>query len=1106
MTAQQPPRNPNHASANCNDAKQAVATCPLLKAKVQLLPLRYAIVERHDPGQALAMPYRLKARPLGIRLLRDGWLYVIVEQQPQPILHEYRIEQGLISQLLWNNSEVTSDTRTTSVGPAQLIFPRHAHLYVAYSEVQWTAAKCAQVLKHRQERQHFMQSARCQAAGGNLLTREQTAQWLAEIAEPAAKPDPNIPAAEQQDYLWQQATVFRKTALGQLERQLNPNYQHDHLYLLVRDDIGVMRDLAEHQDAVVEWISRWSNDAEIEKKYVIGTYIERLYHLDEAKLLQAATQDPRFSQLQKDTNAAQRQSIVDYLNEKHRPSSQVGRGGAAQKAASTRAARLRMQQSLGGPLYERYADLIDSLDDHAKDTLHGAKFGQRGISDLVHRREMEVFLAEQRKHLQRWNERLDLISEDRTALLSAKRFHQAAWYFDPRSSTQIEAALATEYACLKDICRTDQATDALASLLNQHPELSLPGFYTLSRTNQADAQTKIAGLIKGLRDSAMANNDRSGTQQLSAQFNSLIERQLPHVFHLSADAITFNQLRNTAYEPAKQLSLAAALDNALNAVRTGAPFDPSKVLRALPKAAWLDVLRAFKQGGITAEFASASQIQAFTRDSQKLLELRRELTAYKHQIRQTLALERRGRAPKGTHRDLIAARKSLQQSLQPLESKVAAALSPIGDGPSKAGFTIKGLNTAQVAEFQRMADDYRHKRSFKGLSNAVFSSAGADVFASAVAVYQIRNFVVVATEFADKTDRTTADAASFFNALFSMSASVFAAAQGIAVTSLNVAFNNYASAAGKLRIAARIGRLTASFGIPTYLFSSAASALSLKGSIEKLSEGLRRGDAGMLTGATMSSLGDAGQVGLNGWAFYRSGGIVIDVLKTPQQARAAAWAAAGGRLVSIAARVNLVGLALTALQLGGEWLYNRNNLSKIDQWLQQGPWGESNAGRPLSEEHQRLAAITNAPSAALQAHGSGQLTLQLPGVLTAELDDSNIHIAAYWLTDMQRNHWQPWTEPLLYQLKPLSQAHEPLRLSLELFPNEANAQHGLGIEVRYPALPGSTTMQLKRFETLTLNAHEARPLAEVALLRVRNPDAPILPLTRDALIDEPSKS
>lgn len=107
---------------------------------------------------------------------------------------------------------------------------------------------------------------------------------------------------------------------------------------------------------------------------------------------------------------------------------------------------------------------------------------------------------------------------------------------------------------------------------------------------------------------------------------------------------------------------------------------------------------------------------------------------------------------------------------------------------------------------------------------------------------------------------------------------------------------------------------------------------------------------------------------------------------------------------------------------------------------------------------------------------------------------------------MQRNHWQPWTEQLLYQVKPLSQAHEPLRLSLEIFPNEANAQHGLGIEVHYPALPGSRTIQIKRFETLTLNAHEARPLAEVALLRVRNPDAPILPLTRDALIDEPSKS
>ena len=69
--------NPNDVDARTNDAKSAMAECPLMKEKVQLLPLRYGLVERLDPSSAIKPPYTLKSRPLGVRLIRDGWLYII---------------------------------------------------------------------------------------------------------------------------------------------------------------------------------------------------------------------------------------------------------------------------------------------------------------------------------------------------------------------------------------------------------------------------------------------------------------------------------------------------------------------------------------------------------------------------------------------------------------------------------------------------------------------------------------------------------------------------------------------------------------------------------------------------------------------------------------------------------------------------------------------------------------------------------------------------------------------------------------------------------------------------------------------------------------------
>ena len=578
-------KNPNHVDKAKSDGKSPIGACPHMKNKVQLLPLRYGLVERLDPAAELSLPYRLKSRPLGIRLIRDGWLYVIVGKQPKAILHEYRIAKGVMTQLLWNKAEVTADKRETSVGEAQLIFSRHDPLHVAYSEVQWTAAKCAQVLKSPKERKHFMQAidlsrVDCENGAADLLTTNQANKWLAEAAEKPATTNASqgMKPEESQDYAWEQPSLYQPTQLGILKKSLNPQYENDHLYLVVRDDIGVLRDLASHQDLAAGWIIDWSSAETTQKKYVIGCYIESLYRLNEQQMLSAAKQDPRFAKLEEETDPAQRQSISDYINVKH----QAQWHGPGTHRGAINASRMRMRQSLGAPLYAKYEDFIESLDENAEDALEGAKWGQQGIGDLTDRPGMEAFLKQQRAQLKRWNERLDLITEDRVAMVAAERFHRAAWYFDPQSSTQIELALATEYACLKDLCRTDKATDALAALLDKYPQLSLPGFFTLSHADQIDMQAKLSSLIKGMRDTAMASNDYSGAHELSVQFNGLVQQQLPSVFHLSETGITLNQLRNTAYEPAKQLGLAAAMDGAMQGLRNAAPLDPGKVLRIRP--------------------------------------------------------------------------------------------------------------------------------------------------------------------------------------------------------------------------------------------------------------------------------------------------------------------------------------------------------------------------------------------------------------------------------------------------------------------------------------------------------------------------------------------
>ena len=181
------PQNPNNVSLPREDARNSMGTCPLMKSTVQLIPLRYGIVDNPalNPAGEIPMPYSLSVRPLGIRLLRDGWLHVI--EGSSGTLSEYRIDDGLVSAMLWQGLAVFDDDRDEPIYEPNLIFLNTSTLYVAYAEVPWTAKKCQQVLSSPSERNHFMQAvdlikAECDTGGPHLLTPDMAEQWLAEVA------------------------------------------------------------------------------------------------------------------------------------------------------------------------------------------------------------------------------------------------------------------------------------------------------------------------------------------------------------------------------------------------------------------------------------------------------------------------------------------------------------------------------------------------------------------------------------------------------------------------------------------------------------------------------------------------------------------------------------------------------------------------------------------------------------------------------------------------------------------------------------------------------------------------------------------------------------
>ena len=169
----------------------------------------------------------------------------------------------------------------------------------------------------------------------------------------------------------------------------------------------------------------------------------------------------------------------------------------------------------------------------------------------------------------------------------------------------------------------------------------------------------------------------------------------------------------------------------------------------------------------------------------------------------------------------------------------------------------------------------------------------------------------------------------FFSALMATGAAGFAAAQGVFDTALTArsavlakGLQNHAVA----HVHVQMGKLHIGLGGMTYVLGAIAASTSLYSYQSNWEQAVRSGSGGAQAGAIMSMAGSGGLLTSNLYGLSSTVSAAYAVLMAEHgAARTAAWAAAGVRLSSVFFRVNLVGALFTALELGGNYLYNHYN-------------------------------------------------------------------------------------------------------------------------------------------------------------------------------------
>ncbi|WP_448646505.1 toxin VasX [Pseudomonas mohnii] len=1011
----------------------APAACPLRQTHVQLLPLRYGLVEKTlDPGAELEMPYALTARPLGVRLLRDGWLYLIDSLSGE--LYEYRVLDGVVSALLHRGKTVHEDQRAAIEERPALIFSRKSTLYVTFAEVQWSAAKCRQVLDSAEERKHFMQAVdlgpvHCQLGSEHLLTVAQARQWLAEVAtgaEPATDPQTgevelpavqvsDAPEHEREPYLWEQPQRFRAAHIGEFLGRVRAPYQDDTLFLLVNDDLGVMRDLADYQDTVVGWVDDWSNADNNQRDYLLACYIESLSQLSDQDIdsLAKASGQPQakalfaeLEQLPEPDRENTRKALLDYLNKggKIEPSDTeaspeleqlrdkaldnalelnrfdgvapdfTAHGRAMADADRRYYTRQYFEAVAPEDFVERHlsalVDLGRDQDLRMRNVLDGPVLsGKRGVNDLIDRPAMDEALNRHRDDLGRWNRLLDRITADRTQLLCAGHYHRSAWYYDAQVPAQLGQAFTAEYACLKDLCRSDAAAEQWLGYLEEHPELTRPLFYTLPLRLQSEQVGQYSTLFNA--GMAMFNN----LSEWLAKLRKIEQPQLPALDDLPDPTRAVAEAVQHTYSPALNLGLARVLEGFDLAAEKIPDLD--ELFQRLPKGLKLRLFDAARTSGVTFTVASPAEQAALQREIKDLLSERDYLKTLNRERNQlTHNKNRQGhKTPRAVELQHEIVRVRAQLAL--IEGRLAKALSPIaelpdesarlyGATPARAGVTVL-FPPAQQQELRSLLGNIRS--GLGGVSTG--SLVKTEGMGLVVVLVQVVNLVGVAREVRRQAPNERVWK-PFAEAVAATGAAGFTAAQSLADTALKV--RSKALVAGLQHQAVQnahvqMGKLHIGLGFFTYGFGFVSSAISLKKQIKNWQQATRSGNRPAQGAAALATLGAGGMVTANAYGMTNTVHATFNVLTAPNSAaRKAAWAAAGTRLSTVFFRFNLAGALFTVLELSGSWLFNRYNLSAHDKWLKTTPWSrdaEMRGDHSLDEYQSYLAFLIHAPYAQL---------------------------------------------------------------------------------------------------------------------------------------------
>ncbi|WP_275289446.1 toxin VasX [Halomonas elongata] len=1059
-----------------NDPGQEAGQCPLQKPDLQLVPVRYALVELEQEVSLpeVSPPIQGDFRPNGIRPVRQGWLYLIHNIAPDEL----------------QTFEVMPDGSGDPI-----ILERRGSIKVLYSQVELEETRAALLLAKPEVQDEVMLTVNiggyCPGNGtDHLLPPDKLGEVLADDLGDRTVSEERLDYGQ---YQWTASADWQTAQAVTIKGNIQAEYREDSACLIVEDVVARANDLVGAWTLIAGQEADWL-DEEPEKHFAARA-IDGFMQLDLQPMIARAGQGeiPGWLSEASESDREQLRELMELQNrydEKHSEDLASSGGHPGFRSREQQALEAEVN-SVSAELAERLGTDAESVRDFARETrddyferVYGSQEGdrwlaQQGIEDVIRLGEMREFLAEADQWQGEWRAHKEQVGEDIKTLLP--RWHEYASLLDGEDDTQAILRSSLEHRLFTTLEACGQQDFLIqhyfgeVTVAHRLHVTPLTGFINAAAANWKNAQASLMAL--------MSAKDTPGTH---AQWRERVDQQdqlrLQNLDGLGEEARATVVTELTAKERVMGRSLLAGVLDETESLnleeRFTALFDrTSNGIRhqlytrlsayqlgwEIPEQSVLDRLN----GLIQRAERLADEVESTSRIERALERQRQQLPKrdYDTRIRQARAAVRQQR-----------------QALADVLDELAEATYPLDEAGNQA-FKVTGLSEQASRAALNERRLVRQALQDQNAWDALLRNEQGDIAPRRAIPVGVSGFMLLLNGYLfSGAIQQLVTAARTGNRRFEAIMSVASGATGtIAATAsvLEILHNTryrrlyegrsfqsaVQQAAGSLDHLDDWARLTnrAMIGVAGFSFFAAAFDVVRQGfKLGRASTDRERLAAGIALAGDLAIIGGTLPIAIAGLA-GKIRGTSATILRL--------------RLLRLAVPLNWVAFVGVVLVVIGELLYEYYSLSPLQQWCQKSVWGDESEGWDLQAHHQHLAEVHGKP--VLWRRGeqpprisampvgpeppakSLNLRLNLPGVEVPNAD--NLQVGFWGVT---RGSQQELHEDMMAHAG-ITQEEGNCRLDYALDPERVGDWHTLVLVVRITSQGASSPTATSAFEVFS---------------------------------------